>query len=153
MKMMRTAIYTVLNNALSYNLNSISTLVPVYDEKRRVIDTAALYVLMSTQTETPDPVDGTWVTDSSIDLEITHRTHFEVSKDEIDNVSNQIYAILEPFTEGNGLPVQNMFQITLLRISNVVSRTFDLDFSGTQTVVSKVITVTAKVIQQSQQTP
>jgi hypothetical protein len=149
MKPLRTAMYAILNNNLSYVRDGISTLVPCYDEKRKAIDSAPmLYVLFSTQQETPDPIDGTWITDSSIDLEITHRTDFEVTKDDLDNVSDQIYKLLEPMAGGNGFPAQELFQITMVRVANAVTRTFDLDFSGSQTVISKVITVTAKFVQQ-----
>jgi hypothetical protein len=146
MKMMRTAMYALLNNQLSYSLDNTNTLVPVYDEKRKVQDSYALYVLMSTQQETPDPVDGTWITDSSIDLEITQRLEFEVTKDDLDDVSNQIYALLEPAAGVGGLTAPAGFQIMNLQIASAVTRSFDI--SNTETVVSKVITVKAKVVQQ-----
>jgi len=143
MKPARKAFYDLLNNNLSYN----SELVPVYDKKRKVQDLNTFFVLFGVQQETPDPVDGAWITDCTIDLEIIYRSHHEVSQDPVDDVSDQIYELLEPYAGENGLPAQPFFLIQLVRRQVAVSRVFEI--STTESEVSKIITIAFKMIQQA----
>lgn len=142
-KILRMAVYQVLNGNLSYDGNNV----PVFDEKRKLSSTDNLFVILGTQRETDDNTDDAFITDSSIDIEIQHRTEFEVSKDAIDDVSNQILQIILPTPQTSGFPVQNLFQIQLVRRSSTISRNFSL--TDSQSVVAKIITITCKIVQQS----
>lgn len=140
---LRMAVFGVLNGQLSYGGSNV----PVYDEKRRDGDTSNLFVILGTQQETDDSTDDAFITDSSIDIEIQHRTDFEISKTAIDEVSNQILQIILPSPWEHGFPVQNLFQIQLVRRSSTISRNFSL--TDSQSVIAKIITITCKIVQQS----
>ena len=140
---LRHAVFAVLNGQLSYN----SVNVPVYDEKRKAGATDNLFVILGTQQESDDDTSDAFITDSSIDIEIQHRTAFEVSKDAIDEVGNQILQILMPTPQTDGFQVQNLFLITCVRRSSTISRNFSLTDSNS--IVAKIITITCKIVQQS----
>lgn len=122
--------------------------VPVYDEKKVVTDsTKRLFVVLSTQQETPsDENDCTWINRSSIDIEIIQKSGSEVSKNDIDDLSNLILQILiptpytTPITSGN-LQFQNAF------IESIISRNVSL--SETESVLIKVIRFVCYIVQQN----
>jgi hypothetical protein len=143
MKILRLAVFNVLNGAVSYN----SITVPVADEKRRIPQTANLFIILGNQQETDESPDAAFITNSSIDIEIHHKTDYEVSKDVIDDVSNSILTLLIPTPGTHGLPVQNLMQILSVNRASAASRNFAVTDSGS--VVSKVITITCRIIQQS----
>lgn len=126
---------------LSYNGISV----PVYDEKKRDKQLANLYVVLSTQQETDDNTDTSFTTDSSIDIDITHKTEFEISKDAIDEVSDQILELLLPNPDGPGWNVSG-FLIQNIRRSSTISRNFSL--TDSQSIIAKIITITSKITQQ-----
>jgi hypothetical protein len=143
MRILRMAVYNLLNGNISYNGQNV----PVYDEKRRVGDTDNLFIILGTQQESDDDTSDTFITDSSIDIEIQHRTDYEVSKDAIDEVSNQVLDLILPTPQTNGFAVQNLALIQCVRRSRSVSRNFSL--TDSQSIVAKIITITCKIIQQS----
>lgn len=142
MKILRHACRDLLSGNLSWQ----GVNVPVSDEKRKLRETAPLYVTFGTQQESPDNTSDAFITDSSIDIEIHHRSEFEVSKDGIDDVSNQILEILMPTPETDGFLVQNLFQITCVQRQSAITRNYGL--TDSDTVVSKIITITCKIVQQ-----
>lgn len=143
MKILRMACYDLLNGNLTY----AGQTVPVGDEKLRDNARANLFVVFGTQQETPDDTSDAFITDSQIDIEIYHKTGFEVSKDAIDDVSNQILEILIPTPYGgDGFLVQNLFQINCVRRLSSVTRNFSV--TDSQSVISKIITITCKIVQQ-----
>lgn len=142
MRILRMAVYNLLNGNISYNGQNV----PVYDEKRRVGDTDNLFIILGTQQESDDDTSDTFITDSSIDIEIQHRTDYEVSKDAIDEVSNQVLDLILPTPQTNGFAVQNLALIQCVRRSRSVSRNFSL--TDSQSVVAKIVTITCKIIQQ-----
>ena len=131
---------------LDGNLSWQGVNVPVSDEKRRIGDDVTLYVTFGTQTESDDNTSDAFITDSSIEIQILHKTEFEVSKDALDTVSNQILEILMPTASTDGFEVQNLFQITCVRRTNAITRNFSI--SDSQTIVGKIITITCKIVQQ-----
>lgn len=137
-KQLRLAVFA----ALSGNVPGYAT----YDEKRAVAATAAKYILLSTQQETPsNDNDCTWITNSTIDIEVVQKTGSEVSKDDIDEASNTILAILiptpwvTPLTSGN-LQFQNA------TVESIISR--NLSLTETESVVIKVIRFAVTITQQ-----
>jgi hypothetical protein len=142
-KILRQAVYDIINGQLSYNGSNV----PVYDEKRKVGQADSLFVILGTQQETDDSTSDAFITDSSIDIEIQHRTEFEVSKDAIDDVSNQILQILMPTPQTDGFLVQNLFQITCVRRTSTISRNFSI--SDSVSIIAKIITISAKIVQQA----
>ena len=144
MDILQMAVFGALNGNLSYN----SANVPVYDEKKEVGQNDNLYVLLSTQQENDNPqTSDAFITDSSIDIEITHKTGFEVSKKVLNNISNQILEILIPTPSTNGMAVQNLFQIQNVRRTASITR--NLSISETQSVLQKIITISAQIVEQN----
>ncbi len=141
-KLLRMAVYNLISGQLSYN----STNVPVYDEKRKVGATDNIFVILSTQQETDDNTSDAFITDSSIDIEINHKSDFEVSKDAIDDVANQILTLILPTPSTDGFPVQSLFQITCVRRTSTITRNFSI--SDSQTIIAKIITISSKIVQQ-----
>jgi hypothetical protein len=142
-KILRHAVFQTLNGNVTYNGSNI----PVYDEKRLLGDQDNLFIILGSQRESDDSPDEYFITNSSIDIEIQHRTEFEVSKDAIDDVSDQVLQIIMPTPYTNGFPVQNLFQINGVTRSSTISRNFSL--TDSQSIVAKIITITCKIIQQN----
>jgi hypothetical protein len=142
MKLLRHACRDLLMG-LTYN----GTPVPVGDEKLKYSDRAAnLFVTFGTQTESPDNTSDAFITDSSIDIEINHKTGFEASKDAIDDVSNDIMDILMPTPSTDGFAAQSGVLIQCVTRSQAITRNYSL--TDTQTYISKIITITCKIVQQ-----
>lgn len=136
------AVYNALNGNITYNLNGV----PVFDEKRKITDTSKMFILLSTQQESDDDTSDAFITDSSIDIEVQHRSGFEVSKDAIDDISDQILQIIMPTPQTNGLTAPSGFQITLVRRISTVTRQFQI--TDANTIIAKIIRITCKIVQQ-----
>lgn len=139
------SVFNKLNGALNYN----STNVPVSDELKRLAVSADLFVILSTQQES-DSVEtsDTFITTSSIDIEVWMKTEYSTSKRPVHDVSNQILQLLIPAPYGqNGLGVQDHFQFQNVRRTRALTRTVAL--SDTQTITGKIITISADIVQQS----
>lgn len=137
-KILRTAVFQMLNGNIS---------IPVYDEKKRIGSNAKIYALLSTQQETDENPSDAFITLSSIDIEIIHRSDFEVTKDSIDDISTEILEILIPTPTSDGLIVQNLFQITNVRRISTITRQISL--TETENIVSKIINITCHIIEQT----
>lgn len=105
-KILRKAIYDSLGS-LTYN----SVAVPVYDEKAPQSNTANMFVILSTQSETAiERNSSAFITQSSIDLELWHKTSYEVTKDGIDDVYEDIIDTIFPTIGTYGITVPSGFQ-------------------------------------------
>lgn len=133
MKPLRLGIFAVIDGQITYN----ATPVPVYDEKIYTSESPDLYILLSTQQETPagDQNDCMFIRDSFIDIEIIRRTGSEVSKDAIDDVSDQLYQLLLPSQGGAGFTVSG-FQVSDPRL--VTANSQNVTLSQTQSVLRKI---------------
>lgn len=133
-------------NAIAAAISGVIS-VPVYDEKRWVQDTDTKYVLLTTQQQTPvDDNDCTWISRASIDLEIYHKSGSEVTKNDIDNISNEICKILlpAPFTtvlSSPNLLFQNAY------FESIISRNISL--SETESILIKILRFVCVITQQS----
>lgn len=144
MNILLMAVYNVLNGALSFN----GIPVPVYDEKKREGQSANLYVVFGDQTEEDDiqPSDA-FASTTTLEIIIWQKTTYEVSKTGISDVAGQILELLIPSPYGNdGLPAQNLFQI--LNVRRISSRTINYSLSDSQTIIGRIITIQAHIIQQ-----
>jgi len=137
------AVYNRINGNLTYN----SANVPVYDEKKKVGHTAKIYIILSTQQETPtESNDCTWITLSTIDIEVIARTEFEVSKDMIDDIADDIQDLLLPtkFTEGYSVP--SGFEFANPRFTNTITQT--LQISETESILRKILKFEVQIVEQ-----
>jgi hypothetical protein len=142
-KVLRKAIYDALNGTVLYD----SAVVPVFDEKRSITSTANLYILLSTQTETASDTSDAFMTISTIDIEVCHKTGSEVSKDTMDDVANEVLEILFPTAWSVGINNGSLMQIANLRRDRTVTRVIEL--SSTESVLRKIITLSATIVEQN----
>lgn len=138
MKPYRAAVYSVLNGQIFYD----SVEVKVYDEKKKVGETVTLFILLSTQQETPiQENDCTDITRSAIDIEIIDVSEFEASKDRIDDISNDVsVAIMNNLTAPSGFQFQN-----LRRESSI---TQNLTITETNSILRKILKFTCQIVEQ-----
>lgn len=122
--------------------------VKVYDEKKKVGATDDIFVLLSTQSESPtEDNDCAWITRSSIDVEIIVKTGSEVSKDTIDDLANTILALVKPTVSTHGLVTPSNFQFQNLFCESSISRNISL--SETESILSKILKFTCTIVEQS----
>jgi hypothetical protein len=142
-KILRNAIYNLLTGAITYD----SATVKVYDEKKKVGDSDQVFILLSTQQETPTyDNDSAFITRSSIDIEVIAKTEFEVSKDVIDDIGDDIIDLIRPTisTEGYTVPSGYLFQNP--RVESSITLT--LQISETQSILRKIIKFTVNILEQ-----
>jgi len=140
----RKAIYDALSGNVTYN----SVQVPVYDEKTFVTNTASVFILLSTQQETPqDDTDCGWTTLSSIDVEIVVKTGSEVTKNAIDTISGTVTGIILPTRSTVGITQPSGFQVTHLERTSTLTQTVSL--SPTESILIKIIKFSAIFVEQS----
>lgn len=140
-KAFRMAVFSALNGNLT---DLAASPVMIFDEKAED-ETNNLYVLLKTETRRQVPVMNGFLHDSSIMLEIVYKTMDTTSKDEADNVSNQITEILLPSPSTDGLVQQADFHINCLAVETVNSD--DLRLSAARTNTAKFMRLTAKISQ------
>lgn len=130
-------------DALDGNLTDLSASpVMIFDEKAED-ETNNLYVLLKTETRSQIPTFSGFLHDSTIMLEIVYKTLDTTSKDEPDNVSDQISRLLLPSPSSDGLVQQADFQINCLQVQTVNSE--DLRLTAARTNVAKFMRLTAKI--------
>ena len=146
MKALRKAIYNVLNGNVIYK----GAAVKIYDEKIFTGEQPNLYILFGTQRESRLPEfeqDCAYVAFSSIDILIVSKTQSETSKDALDDISSSILDLLLNLPGSDNLAAQSGFQISNLRRESAVCGLVQI--SPTETILQKLITLTASIIQQN----
>lgn len=144
MRSFRKSIFQCLNGNVMYN----GVVIPGYDEKVFTGQNPDLYYLFGTQRETDiTDNDCTWTTKSTIDIVIVSRTQSEASKDAVDDISDTILDLLLNLPGSDNLIAQSGFQITYLKRESAVSGLIQI--SPTETILQKLITLTANIIQQN----
>lgn len=138
------AVYQALNGNVSYEGNNV----PVFDEKKKVGNRDNIYILFSTQQEMPpDDVQGYFMVDSFLDIEVVHKTQSEVTKTILSRVANSVLEILFPEPNTISITAPSGVQIPLFEYAGSITRAFEI--SPTESIVRKFIKVKAKIIQQS----
>ena len=138
----RLAIFAALTGQLTYN----TLAVPVYDEKQAVTGDEKVFVLLSTQTSTPERADNLFARHASIDIEIIAKTGSEISKDVIDDVGDEILTILFPSYGVFGVTVPSGWQFAEAFYDSEISRVFEI--SQTESILRKIIKISAIIVQQ-----
>lgn len=144
MKAIRTGIHGIIDGAISYN----SAAVPVYDEKVFTGVSPDLYIIFSTQQESPGPDqnDCTEMVRSSIDIEIIRRTGSEVSKDTIDDVSNDLYGLIVP---AHGLAGFTMSGFQIIYAARESAVTQNIITTESESILRKTIRFSFIIVQQN----
>jgi hypothetical protein len=144
-KILRLALFNALNGNVTYNNNPVV----MYEEKLPSGVSPDMFILLSNQQETSsDDNDSCFITKSSIDIEIVHKTGSDLSKDDIDDVYEQLMEILipKPFTLGGWVIVQEGFIFHNPYRESCITNTVVI--SETETVITErlkiVFTITQK---------
>lgn len=144
MKPVRRAIFDVASGLVSYKGNVVA----VYDEKVFTGETPNVYILLSTQQETDDDrTDCTWYTRSSIDVEIIAKSGSEVSKDVIDDISNQFMEMVAGLPGVFNVAAQSGFQIVDLYRESAITQ--NLQITQNESILRKITKFTFKILQQN----
>lgn len=141
-KSLRKVVYDATNTFVVYK----SLPVPVVDEKVFTGQIPDLYILLGRQTETDiSDDDCTYKTRSTIEVWIISKTGSEVSKDVIDDISQQILDLLIPLPPFDNFVQPAGLEIEYLRRQSSVEG--QVQITPTQSELQKVITLTANIIQ------
>lgn len=138
-RILRQAIFNALDGNITLNGNPV----PVYDEKN---ENENVYILLSNQQEFDDSPDGSFITRSTIDYEVVQQTGYSVSKDDIDDINEQILEILIPTQGTTGLTIPSGFQFH--NVKRESSRSLAFEISPTESIVRNITTISTIIQQQ-----
>jgi len=139
----RKAFYQLLNKQLVIE----GSPVPVSDKQTKKLSDNNFYVILSSQTSTPDNTKTSNDVQATITLDIITKFENSVTSDIADDIANQIFILLFPFTDRihrNALPVQSGFQFLNLRISN--DTYLNLQLTPTQHALRRILTFSLRVV-------
>lgn len=137
----RMAVFQAINGQL---IDLASAAVTVYDEKVEDGNNNT-YVILSTQTGTMRGTFSGFLHDSTLLIQIITKQQEAVSKDVLDNISQQITNILMPDPVHNGLVQQPGFLINCLYCESV--NYGDVKLSNTKSEIKKLLRFKAVICQ------
>ncbi len=138
-KILRKAVFDALDGNIS---------VPVFDEVKKIGNTQTLFVILGGQRTKRDPTaDGLWARRCTIEVIITQKTGSSVSKDDIDDVSNEILEILFPDYDTFGVSSPSGFQFANEDFET--GTTNRLQLTPTESVIAKVLLISVNIIEQN----
>ena len=110
---LRKAFYEALNGQLTYN----SVDVPVYDEIAPN-NAPSSFVIISTGTTVDNDTLTSFQSENTLLIDIVSKTGVSVSKDVVDNIANQVFLILKPSPNTNGLIPQAGFTFSQPKVAS-----------------------------------
>lgn len=131
---LRTAYYSLLNGALTYNTVNV----PVVDDVLRLNDPAQVYVLLSNQSGSDSSTFQTFDSEETMTLDIVFKAGVRANKQVVDNIAGQIMALLLPAPGFNNLPPQIGVQFDCVRLND--DRYITLALNSSNTVVRRLLT-------------
>lgn len=140
-KLFRKAVYEALNGNLTFD----AAIVPVFDEKVIQAEGNSQYVILQSQSNTQQNTFSSFNTDTTLIIQVVAKSWDGVSKDPIDDISNQILQILFPTPNTTGLITQAGIQICNARLQSSSSGVVALQTNKYN--VYKFLTVQALIIQ------
>ena len=132
---LRTAYYQLLNGYLISGGNPV----PVSDSVEKLADTDNLYVLLTQQNGISQNTMSSWHHEETMQIDIVYRGT-RVNKATIDNIASQIYMLILPAPNGNGLPPQAGISVINLRMTD--DRYLIFGVTGGKNVTRRLITFT-----------
>jgi hypothetical protein len=138
-KPVRLAFHTLLNG----NLESPEGNVPVSDEM--LVENANYYVLLSSQSATPDETKHSFDCEATITIIIVHKQGRYVTKDGVDDIADQILTLLRPTPNTHSLIAPATWQFLNLR--KEVDRHDSMRLNPTTTEVSRTMVFGLRVVQ------
>lgn len=143
MKDVSKAVRLAFWDRLNGNLNIHDTNVPV--SERKLNESAIYYVLLSSQSSTPDETKQGFDCEATITLIIVHKQNHSVTSDDVDDIAHQIFTLLRPTPATNTLTAPANWQFLNLR--KEVDRTDEMRLNQTTTEVSRIIVFGLRVVQ------
>lgn len=142
MKIFRKAVADCVNGQISYS----SSVIPVYDAKVFTGERPDIYIVLSTQTEQDiTEAECTWQTKSLINIIFINKSGSEVSKDVIDDISNEFLELVLNLPGSDNLLTQSGFAIDYVKRESAVSG--EVLISPTQSELQKIVTISAMITQ------
>lgn len=136
-KILRKAVFDSLDGNLSGT--------KVFDEVKKIGDTDSLFVLLGGQRSIKDPsADNLWARRNTIEIIITHKQTVSVTKDLIDEKSDEILEILFPSYDSFIAAPSGVQFLNPDFESGVIQ---PMIFSN-ETIMAKVLTISVTIIQQ-----
>lgn len=137
----RTAFFQALNGHLTYN----AIPVPINDELKAPNSTANLWVVLASQAGAEHNTFSGWASDETIDLDIVLKTSAQGAKEPLDQVAGQIFQLICPTVQTNGLPPQAGLQFLNVRL--LADRYIPLSLNSSNTVIRRILTFKLYVAQ------
>lgn len=114
-QVVRKAIFDALNNQID-NPENMANKIPVVDEKLDLyISEHDLYILMGNQSDNPGGVKNVWASEVDITLIVVQNRSATNSKTVVENIVDQIFAILFPTRTDFGITVPNPFRLSYVK--------------------------------------
>jgi len=139
-KIFRDAVMQALNGNLTYDGSDVK----VFNEQAEPGNNNT-YVIVSSQSSAQEPNFSGFGHQGMLLMDIITKQAHLVTKDIVDNVSEQITTILFPSVQANGLAPQSGFQINCLAVESM--NYMPMRISNTKTIIKKLIRLTAKISQ------
>lgn len=143
MKETKKILRIAIKDALDGNITIGGEAVPIHDEKS---DGENIYILLSNQQETDDNTSDVFITVSTIDIEVVQQTGYSISKDDIDDITDQMLEILIPTPSTNGLTAPSGFIFHNVRRES--SRSLAFEISPTESIIRNITTISTTITQQ-----
>lgn len=130
---LRKAIYTLLNNQLTYGGNPV----PVFDEKVKKGQDNQFYVVIGNISSTDNSTFANWSRNVQFVLDIITKTSDTVTRKIADNIAEQILILMMPTIVDNGLSQTN-FQYINCQLDS--DRYLDMQLNPTTAQVRRLLT-------------
>lgn len=137
----RKAYFDLLNGPLAFG----GSPVPVVDDVKKLGDSSTIYVLLSNQTGTDASTFQTFDSEETIILDIVYKAGARTSKEVVDNIAGQIFALVLPAPGVTGLISGPGVQINCVKKSD--DRYMTLALNSSNSVVRRLITFSQHVRQ------
>lgn len=108
------AVRYAIGGALQGNLTFDGSPVPVVDESVNLNENTNMYVLLSNQTAVETSNFAKREHECTLVVDIVNKSQYDVTKDSVDDVAQQIFDILQPGATASGLVSQPGVQFTNL---------------------------------------
>lgn len=132
------AVRYAIGQALDGNLTYEGSPVPVVDESVTLEQNTSMYVVLSTQTAVETSSFSKFDHECTLQIQITHKTQYSVSKDGVDDVAQQIFNIIQPTVTTNGLISQSGVHFT--DVSKVTDNYLSMVLNNMGPVVRRILT-------------
>lgn len=139
---LRRAYYTALNGNITIDGNDV----PVYDGKVEDPKSDEVYILFMDQTDQDKSSKSHFAVETTITIDIKQRLKATVSREDIEDVANQILQIVKPTPKTIGLTLSSPFKVLIVKVdSNDSSRPYAVDAG--EFVVTKSLRLRNHIIQ------